>query len=590
MYRKTEQALLPATLPQVPEHYRLYPHTELSPGLIGLGYEALAEVLSKYSTIILEGYSGVLWGEFIGGLEPNLKQLGKTVAWHNVRQALKNKQDIDTMISPYLGDDPVFGTRYPGTLQDFFDKEKLGQIRVLPDADINIVYGAGASLAGWQGLEVFLEVPKNEIQFRARAGSISNLTESKATDSKQMYKHFYFLDWIVLNRHKEKLLNELDFVVDTQRPDSPTFMTGTAFRQALTEQTTRPLRVRPWFEPGAWGGQVLKELIPELPRSVPNYAWSFEAIVPENGIIFSSKPSSFSSDNRLLEISFDWLMMQHSRDVLGHHEKRFGQEFPIRFDFLDTFDGGNLSLQCHPSPEYIKTQFGETITQDETYYILDSKENAQVYLGFHEDIDPQKFREVLEQSQENSKPIEVEQFVQTHPANKHELFLIPHGTVHASGKNVLVLEISATPYIFTFKVYDWLRLDLDGKPRPINISRAFENLNFERKGDKVKEEHIAKAEVIEKGETYRVVHLATHPDHFYDVHRLEFQGEISVQCNDSCHVLSLVEGGSIILEANGLRQRYYYIETIIIPAALKEYRLIAENKVKVIKAFLKDTQ
>jgi mannose-6-phosphate isomerase class I len=581
MYRKTEQALLPATLPKAPEHYRLYPHTELGPGIIGLGYEALAEVLSQHSTIILEGYSGVLWDRVCDALEQSLKNVGKTVSWHSVWQALKPKPEIDTMTAPYLGNDDVFAMRYPGVLQDFFDEKALQQICV-SDADITIIYGAGASLTNLPGFTVFLDVPKNEIQFRARAQSVANLFETKAFNAKEMYRRFYFLDWPVLNRHKETLLPKLDLMVDTQRPDTPTFMTGAAFRQALTGQTKRPLRVRPSFEPGVWGGQMLKKLVPELPQNVPNYAWSFEAIVPENGMIFSSS-------DLLLEVAFDWLMIAHSKEVLARHEKRFGKEFPIRFDFLDTFDGGNLSLQCHPSPEYIKRHFGETFTQDETYYILDSKDDAQVYLGFREDIDPQKFRETLEQSQATSKPVDIEKFVQTHPASKHELFLIPHGTVHASGKNVLVLEISATPYIFTFKVYDWLRLDLDGKPRPINISRAFDNLNFECKGGKVKQEHIAPQTIIEENETFSVVHLATHPDHFYDVHRLEFRGEITIDCKDSCHVLSLVEGESIVLEVKGLRQIYYYIETIIIPASVKSYRLISEDKpVKVIKAFLKN--
>ncbi len=87
-----------------------------------------------------------------------------------------------------------------------------------------------------------------------------------------------------------------------------------------------------------------------------------------------------------------------------------------------------------------------------------------------------------------------------------------------------------------------------------------------------------------------MVHLPTHPIHFYDVHRLEFQREVTVETGRSCHVLSLVEGTSILLEtANGMRQRFSFAETFVVPAAAGRYRLINEDEqpVKVIKAFVK---
>jgi mannose-6-phosphate isomerase class I len=306
--------------------------------------------------------------------------------------------------------------------------------------------------------------------------------------------------------------------------------------------------------------------------------------VPENGLVFES-------NGNLLEVSFDYLMFQENNNVLGKHAGLFGYEFPIRFDFLDTWEGGNLSIQCHPTLQYIRENFGETITQDETYYILDCKEDAQVYLGFQQGIDPIAFKQTLENSKANKQVVPVEEYVQSHTASKHDLFLIPNGTVHSAGINNLVLEISATPYIFTFKMYDWLRLDLNGEPRAINIEHAFNNLDFERQGATVTEELISKQRVIEKGDDWVLVHCPTHAAHFYDVHRLEFETRITVQTNYTCHILMLVEGSAITVETgNGVVETFSYAETFVIPAAAKNYTLI--NKVtgiaKVVKAFCKE--
>jgi mannose-6-phosphate isomerase class I len=582
--RKTTQVLAPAQhTPTAPGQYDIYPGFPVGSGKIAVGYDALAAKLSGHRVMTIDGYSGVLWANLREQLDAAFKRLNINAVWHDVSQALRPESEIDNLCAPFLGgDDPLFGTRFAGQLTDFFDAHKLQTLRPDSAADVNIVYGCGAALAGWDGLLAYVDVPKNEIQFRSRAGSITNLGKHQPDDAKVMYKRFYFVDWIALNRHKADLLPRTDWVVDEQRPDEPAIMSGADLREALDRMSRSYFRVRPWFEPGPWGGQWIKKHIPQLPQDAPNYAWSFELIVPENGL-------AFESGGYLLEVSFDCLMYYDHRAVLGDCANRFGYEFPIRFDFLDTFDGGNLSVQCHPRPDYIHRHFGETFTQDETYYILDCQPGAKVYLGFCEDIDPVAFRAALEHSYQNTTPVDVEHFVQTVPAHKHHLFLIPNGTIHCSGVNNMVLEISATPYIFTFKMYDWMRLDLDGRPRPLNIARAFDNLYFERKGQRARDELISKPVVLQAGEDWRIVHLPTHAEHFYDVHRLEFARSIDVETDGSCQVMSLVEGQSVVLESGGLRQRFNFAETFVVPAAAGCFRLVNEGTqpAKVVKSFVK---
>jgi len=584
-YRKTTQPLLPKTQePRPSGEYDIYPAYSLGNGKIEHGFPRLASHLVGYSKIVIDGYVGVLWDHFRVQLDQALQQHGVHAAWVPVTAMLRSAEKIQALTEPFLGgDDPLFGTRFTGTLADFFDAGSLAQKTAHQQGEMIIYYGIGAALFAEEAHLVYVDVPKNEIQYRARAESIHNLGAATDAEPGMMYKRFYFIDWVVLNAHKARVLPKIDLYVDEQNPDIPSMISGNDLRDALTDMSHNYFRVRPWFEPGPWGGQWMKEHFPRLAKNVPNYAWSFEMIAPEQGIVLES-------GENLLEVSFDLLMAHADHAILGDHVARFGQQFPIRFDFLDTMSGGNLSVQCHPRPSYIRKHFGEDFTQDETYYILETKPHAKVYLGFQEDIDPAQFRSALENSLHNGMPVEMERFVRPMTSEKHRLFLIPNGTVHGSGADNLVLEISATPYIFTFKMYDWLRLDLRGKPRPLNIQRAFENLYFERRGKSVERELIAKPALLEVGEDWQVEHLPTHPSHFYDVHRLQFGTSIDVRTDGSPHVLMLVEGTSLILETgNGKRQRFNYAETFLVPAAADRYKLINEGPApaKVVKAFLK---
>jgi mannose-6-phosphate isomerase class I len=583
--RKSPAFMLPLHKPSTADgKYDIYPTHILPDNLIFTGFESLARIFSEYQSIVIEGYAGIFYEIFREGIDDLLKKYCKKTAWTDVTRLLKPSRIIDDLIAPDLGgDDPVFGRRTDLELSDFFLIEKFKDLKPDPEADINLIYGPGSSLSGWNGLLVYIDLPKNEIQFRSRAGSIKNIGACAAADPKSMYKRFFFVDWIVLNRHRKAIQHKVDIFVDGQRPNNPVWITGESLRSALHDISRSIFRVRPWFEPGTWGGTWIKDNINGLTRDVPNYAWSFELIVPENGLLLESS-------GIMLEMSFDVLMYQEAASVLGDCFDRFQTDFPIRFDFLDTFDGGNLSIQCHPRPCYIKKHFGEPFTQEETYYILDRKEDSVVYLGFREDIQPDQFREALERSFNENIPVKIEDFVLKHSSSKHDLFLIPSGTIHGSGKNNLVLEISSTPYIYTFKMYDWLRPDLDGKPRPLNISRGMDNLDFERKGSYVAEKLISHPELLCKTEDYELWHLPTHETQLYDVHRYLIRSSAEVETGNKFHVLSLVEGKSISVETgNGAIKRFSFAETFVIPAAAGKYRIINDSTdpVIVVKAFVK---
>ena len=603
--------------------YEIYPYESLGSGHIFSGYAGLALWISQQKTVLIDGYIGIDWEELRSRIAAELTLLGVRALWYETSAFLKPAGVIEEMVAPFLGTrGTVWGKRTTLTLGDFFRDELTGLgaeagglrpgpvelaadgLASVPDETVTVLFGIGAGLCGWDAPILYVELPKNEIQYRMRAGSAGNLgregrneaddrrpdhaAASRDDTPSEMYKRYYFVDWVVLNRHRQQIKSRIVAVADGQWGDDIHWMFASSVRKGLENMSHNLIRARPWFEPGVWGGQWMKAHIPALNQQEINYAWSFELIAPENGLLFES-------GGYLQEISWDWLMEHDVGAVLGRDAERFGLEFPIRFDFLDTYNGGNLSIQCHPSPDYIQQQFGETITQDETYYILDCTPDAGVYLGFHDDIDPVIFRADLEHSQAAGEAIDIQQYVMRLPSEKHALYLIPHCTVHGAGKNNLVLEISATPYIFTFKMYDWMRLDLNDAPRPINIEHAFHNLDFSRRGRQVREELVSKPVVLQGAVDHadgdvQIELLPTHEQHFYAIHRISLLNRVVIRTEGQCHLLMLVEGRSITVKTKrGSQYHVHYAETFVLPAAAEEYELINhyEEPVKLIKAFIK---
>ena len=308
----------------------------------------------------------------------------------------------------------------------------------------------------------------------------------------------------------------------------------------------------------------------DLDRGVANFGWCFDCVPEENSLYLDVEGTRF-------ELPCQDLVMFETRDLLGEAvESRFGKSFPIRFDFLDTVGGGNLSLQVHPTTEFAHENFGIHYTQDESYYLLDAEPGATVYLGLKEGIDAKAMISDLRAAQHGGTVFDVEKYVNRWPARKHDHFLIPGGTVHCSGAGALVLEISSTPNIFTFKLWDWQRLGLDGKPRPINIERGRQVIDFGRDTAYARRHLINRVEPVARGDGWTEERTGLHPNEFIETRRHWFTAPVVHHTEGGVNVLNLVEGDEAIVESpSGAFEPFvvHYAETFVVPACVGEYTI-----------------
>jgi hypothetical protein len=205
----------------------------------------------------------------------------------------------------------------------------------------------------------------------------------------------------------------------------------------------------------------------------------------------------------------------------------------------------------------------------------------------------------LEAAQRGEGRFRDQDFVGRFPAKAHDHFLIPAGTLHCSGADAMVLEISATPYIFTFKLWDWERLGLDGKPRPINIARGMDNVCWDRDERYATEHLINRVFPLGQGDGWREERTGLHEAEFIETRRHWFTGivhhDTGGQEKGGVQVLNLVAGAEAIVESPDSAFDpfvVHYAETFIVPAGVGRYTIrphgrAAGQECATIKAFVR---
>lgn len=536
-------------------------------------FRIIYEKLNKFSNkkiVVVDCYQGVFFEELLKVFSENLRpDLVITSSDYFL-----SPEDIHRITWPDVTDDRIFGYLTRMNIFNLINPEQLEscqeKVAGLSRGTV-LVFGYGASLVAENpSLLIYADMPRWEIQLRMRANQVDNFGIRNRQESiEEKYRRGYFVDWRICDRHKKKLMNKWDFILDTTVMNEPRMITSAAFKKCLETAVSQPFSVVPLFDQGIWGGQWMKRTFDLDPRP-ENYSWCFNCIPEENSLMFDFGEGLFETPTINL-------IFAHPVNLLGEAVYgRFGDEFPIRFDYLDTMEGGNLSLQVHPITEYIQEKFGIHYTQDESYYIMDTGEDASVYLGLKEDIKAQQMLDDLYKAQNNGSSFDDGRYVNRWPASKHDHFLIPGGTVHASGKNCLVLEISATTYIFTFKLWDWGRIDADGRPRPINIDHGKNVIQWNRTTSWTKNNLINRFKKIAEGDGWTEEVTGLHEREFIETRRHWFSEKVVHNTNGGVNVLNLVEGREIIVESpqDGFKPFIvHYAETFIVPACLGEYSI-----------------
>lgn len=546
------------------------------------GWQAVSAELPHAPAIVaVEGPPSVDWETLCTRLTEQSALRGTEVRVLDVREHYAPPASvIGRTVRPEDVDDPYYCKLADNPPADLFDTVPS---TARPTEGLLLVCGPGASLTDHDVLW-YADVPKRYAEAAVASGTGSNLGLPGVTPD---LRRLFYVDWPMLDRHRDSLATSLDGWLDVQVPDRPVLLDGDGLRATLAALARRPVRTRPFFNSTPWGGHWAQRRLGFNPGA-RNTALGYELIAPEAGILIGEGPLAQA------EVPFQLLCVLHPEEMLGAEvHSRFGTSFPIRFDYLDTVGGGNLSLHCHPKEQYMRERFGWHYTQHETYYLTVGSPETRVFLGLREDADTGLFRKEIEEAVSEGTPMKPEDHVQTFPAEQGRLFMIPAGTPHASGAGNLVLEISATPYLYSLRFYDWLRPDADGRPRPLPYEHGLANLETGRRGEAVGRDLVQEPRTVREGDGWREEVLGSLEEMFYEVRRLVLDGS-TVAGDDTAgrfHVLNVVEGEGVTVEtAAGDRHELAYAETLTVPAAVGRYRLHTAadgGPVKVVKALVR---
>lgn len=309
-----------------------------------------------------------------------------------------------------------------------------------------------------------------------------------------------------------------------------------------------PLKFYPILKEKVWGGEKLNSILKKQTHSRnTGESWEISAIDESVSIV---------ENGSLKGKTLTELLDQYQSELIGKRVfEKYGNKFPLLFKFIDADQ--NLSLQLHPDDELAQKRhnsFGKT----EMWYILQADENSGIYVGFNQDYSKE---ECLTELQKGNFE-EVMNFEKVKPG---DFYYIKPGLVHSIGKGVLLAEIQQSSDI-TYRLYDWNRKDLNGKPRKLHTQLAIDAIDFEF--DEFKLDYENKSNDFEN-----IVDNV-----FFKTRKLNLTKNLHIDYSntDSFVVFMCVKGGAII-HTSEQEISLNFGETILVPASLNEVQVFTES-------------
>ena len=319
-----------------------------------------------------------------------------------------------------------------------------------------------------------------------------------------------------------------------------------------------PIRFKPILQEKIWGGNKLRDLL-NKDTTTDNVGESWEISgVKDNISVVDNGSEAGKSLNELIS--------EYRSELVGDKiYQRFGEDFPLLIKFIDA--RSDLSVQLHPNDKLAKQRhnsFGKT----EMWYVMQADKGSKLNIGFKKDLDKTEYLEYLEKNK-------ITELLNFEEVKKGDSVFINTGKVHAIGSGVLLAEIQQTSDI-TYRIYDWDRVDSEGKGRELHTALAIDAIDFEKKDDYKltynKEENVS-SEIASC--------------EYFTTNYLPVQGKIEKDCSqlDSFVIFMCVDGVSRISlgDHTEILQKG---ESILIPAIADEVE-IEGDKAELLEIYIK---